>query len=305
METNKLLLSVIMSTYNEKDEYLDESINSIINQSFKDWELIIIVDAPNNKHLIEKINEYASYDKRISVYVNPSNMGLALSLNEALKHCSGKYIARMDADDICFPDRFKRQVTFLEENANYSLVYTNRKDINEEGKEIGTDLLQPKDDKCLMKSLSYGSLITHPSVMIRKSALDLAGGYNNFPSGQDYDLWLRLRRNGCYFHYMKEPLLKYRIRSNSISKSKMGLQILCGQYARNIDKQGTPFREKDFKEYVDKKYENCFFNLFVSLRERISKKEKVNYWVFILLFFFSPDFRRWISNSIMVRKYAK
>lgn len=302
---NSKTISVIMSTYNERDEYIQEAIESVRKQTYNNWELIIVVDAPDNSHLIKLIDDYVRIDNRIKKITNSTNIGLALSLNEALNHCTGDYVARMDADDVCIEERFEKQVKFLDKNVSYDLVCTGRYNIDEDGKDIDVHLLSPKDDYCLMKSLSYGSLITHPSVMIRRDAIINAGGYNNYPSGQDYDLWLRLRKAGCKFHYMSEPLLKYRIRKTSISKSKMGLQVICGHYARILDKKGLSFNEKDFKSFVEMTSKDDSFKCFISFKERVDSKNKVSVWNYIYLLLSNRYFREMINNSLNVRRYTK
>ena len=112
-------ISAIMSVYNG-EAYLKEAIDSVINQTFVDWELIIINDCSTDS-TEDILSAFAEKDERIKVYTNEVNMKLPASLNRAISLCSGKYIARMDADDICLPDRFEKQYRFMEDNKDVSL----------------------------------------------------------------------------------------------------------------------------------------------------------------------------------------
>ena len=112
-------ISVIMSVYNG-ETYLKEAIESVINQTFKNWELIVINDCSTDS-TSEILAEFAEKDERVKVYPNEVNLRLPTSLNRAISLSSGKYIARMDADDICLPDRFEKQYKFMEENPDTAL----------------------------------------------------------------------------------------------------------------------------------------------------------------------------------------
>ena len=224
------LITVIMSTYNESEEYITLAVNSILNQSYSNIEFIIVCDNPNNNEIKSLLGHFQKEDKRIVIIENTQNIGLAESLNKAISISRGEYIARMDADDISHPRRLEVEVAFLEDNPDYGVVYTARQDIDEKGYKKDTSLLCPKNDKALLSSLSYGSIISHPTVMIRKKDLSVVGGYQNFPTGQDYDLWLRFRQKGIKFHFINQVLFYYRIRQNSISVSKKSLQWICSEW---------------------------------------------------------------------------
>ena len=103
-------VSVIMSTYKEPIDWIRQSIDSILNQTFSEFEFIIVVDNPKYKELISVLNDYAEADNRICIMVNENNIGLVKSLNKALSQCNGEYIVRMDADDISLPERIAHQI---------------------------------------------------------------------------------------------------------------------------------------------------------------------------------------------------
>ena len=222
-------VSVVMSCYNEKDAYLKQAIESILNQSYKNIEFIIVVDDPTNESLIEIIEHYGSLDDRIKVIRNESNIGLALSLNKGIDVSGGEYIARMDADDISLPDRLKKQVDYLDDHSDCALVCGNFIKIDECDNEIGTNLKVPRNDSALVKLLHYQCAVAHPTVMIRKTDLCSAGMYNNYRTSQDYDLWLRMAKKGYSMHYDRTPLIKYRYHKESTGKRSTKHEIHSDQ----------------------------------------------------------------------------
>ena len=117
-------ISVIMSTYNEKEIWVKEAVDSILNQTVNDFEFIIIVDKPDNNKIIDLLHEYEMNDKRVKVYINNKNLGLVKSLNKAIRLSNGKFIARMDADDYSYPQRFEKQLNLLQNNPDVSLCAT-------------------------------------------------------------------------------------------------------------------------------------------------------------------------------------
>ena len=132
-------ISVIMSVYNEKKEWLQMSINSILNQSFKNFEFIIVLDNPDNIELKAVLEQFAAKDSRIKLIYNKKNMGLVYSLNSALKVAKGEYIARMDADDISELDRLEVQYNYFEQNPDIDFVSGFIRIIDEFDNVIGID----------------------------------------------------------------------------------------------------------------------------------------------------------------------
>lgn len=247
-------ITVVMSTYKEKIEYLELSIESILNQTFKDFEFIIIVDNPDNKKHINFLKKYEHIDSRIKVFVNKQNIGLASTLNKGIKLASGKYIARMDADDISIEDRLEKEYQYLQKNPNVAIVATNEIDINQYGEVIkyGTDL--PEDYNKICKIMKYVSIINHPSVMFRKKEIMDIGMYRNFPTAQDYDLWLRAISNNMGIYLINEYLIKYRMSDENISHKKALQQWLCSKYQRKLFKERTSGKKDSFSEENLEKY---------------------------------------------------
>lgn len=199
------LISVLLPVYNS-EKYVKSSIESILNQTYTNFEIIVVDDgsSDNTEAIIKKIQ-----DKRVNYYKNEKNLTLAPTLNKGLLLCRGKYIARMDADDVSLPERFQKQVDFLEKNPDYLLVgsayYVERDGVL---KGVRRHVLSYKK---LKSKLLFGNNISHPSVMInRQLLLDSGELYNEaFRYAQDYDLWTRLIINykmGNLF----DPLIIYR-----------------------------------------------------------------------------------------------
>lgn len=226
------MISVIMSTYKEDERLLRESIESILNQTYRDFEYIIILDYPDNDVHKSVIEEYALKDDRIHFYINEKNMGLTDSLNRGLSLCHGEYIARMDADDISLPDRLERQMKYLEKN-HYDLIGGITEMINENGSLLYNIKSVPTDPKKINKALRYSQCIAHPTWLGRKEVFEKNAGYRHMPLCEDYDFTLRAVLNGFVISNLNEPVLKYRMTSNSISRSNLFEQYLYMSYITN------------------------------------------------------------------------
>ena len=266
---NNIFVSVIMSCFNESEEELKESIDSILNQSYRNFEFILVNDNPKNDRLKKILESYKLDDFRVKIINNETNIGLAKSLNKALMLSKGKYISRMDADDISYPNRLEKQLEYLESNPDCDIVSTNRDDIDENSNIIRKASAVIVEDDAIPKILKYGSIITHPSVMIKASILKKLNGYRLFKSSQDYDLWLRMVSLHCHFHIMPEVLIKYRIRKNSITKSNFARSYFCLKYIREL------FFERENSNGSDSFSEdslNIIFNLPISKTEPINQQ---------------------------------
>lgn len=226
------MISVIMSTYKEDERLLRESIESILNQTYKDFEYIIILDYPDNDVHKRVIKEYALKDDRIHFYINEKNMGLTDSLNRGLSLCHGEYIARMDADDISLPNRLERQMKYLEKN-HYDLIGGITEMINENGSLLYSIKSVPTDPKKINKALRYSQCIAHPTWLGKKEVFEKNAGYRHMPLCEDYDFTLRAVLNGFVISNLNEAVLKYRMTSNSISRSNLFEQYLYMSYITN------------------------------------------------------------------------
>jgi len=215
MNSDKTLkISVIMSAYNS-EQYLNEAIESILNQTFGNFEFIITDDCSSDGSF-EIIRSYAQKDKRIKYFRNSENLGLTKSLNNMIGTASGKYIARMDADDISMPDRFQKQFEFMENNPQTGVLGTNIIFFGNYNAE--SDL--PADNEEIKAELLFRDVVMHPAVMIRRSVLDeFKLRYDeSFRISQDYDLWSRII---CFTECanLPEHLLRYRFVDSNLTNS--------------------------------------------------------------------------------------
>lgn len=188
-------VSVVMGVYNGSC-YLSESINSILNQTFTDFEFIIIDDGSTDTSW-EILTKYAEGDRRIKLYKNDDNIGLTKSLNKGLKLAQGKYIARQDADDISLPKRLENQVKFLDEHSDAILVSANHEYIDSTGLSLGK--LQLADDPVLTAwyLLFYNRIGAHGLTMFRRKPVSSIKNYSEkYRYSQDYELWSRLTQLG-------------------------------------------------------------------------------------------------------------
>lgn len=212
-------VSVVMPVFNG-EFYLKEAIDSILAQSFKNFELILINDGSTDD-TGEIIKSYS--DKRIVLVQNMNNLGITKSLNIGIKHVRGDYIARMDADEISHFDRFEKQVAFLEKNLDVCVCGTLTKTI---GKPIETTWMYPLDHESIKASLLFHCCLVHSSVMFRSRILTENNIFysENYPYAEDYELWVRLSKITKIAN-LDEVLIRYRIHNNSIGEKHNDIQI--------------------------------------------------------------------------------
>lgn len=206
-------VSVVMSVYNG-ERYLRESIESVLDQTYRNFEFIIINDGST-----DSTREIAlSYDdRRVCLIDNKKNMGLTKSLNRGLQIARGEYIARMDADDISMPDRFEKQIDFLDCHRDYAVVGTFLKVINENSKTVFT-IEKPVHHAEIREFLNKDNCIGHGSAMIRRVCLQNVGFYDeSIEKSQDYELWLRISGNYMLAN-IPEYLYMWRSHKENISE---------------------------------------------------------------------------------------
>lgn len=305
------LVSVIMSTYKEEEIFLRQAIESILNQTYKDFEYIIILDNPDNNLHIRIIKEYANLDKRIKFYVNEKNMGLTASLNKGLGLAKGKYICRMDADDISINKRIENQKRYLEEN-NYDLIGGISQMIDENGKSIYSIKKIPTNMDKIKKALRYNQIISHPTWFGKKEVFEKLNGYRNMPLCEDYDFTLRAVLNGYKISNIDETVLKYRMTSSSISRSNLYEQYL---FARFITKKYSKNKIADIKEakqYVNNHNDDRKAKRYLKANARfniaLKDIEEKRYFKFIidgiLLTFTSFNYLDKIYRFVKVSSYS-
>jgi glycosyltransferase involved in cell wall biosynthesis len=217
-------LSVLMPVYNG-EAYLVAAVESILQQSYDNFDFIIINDGSTDKSL-EILQKFSKNDKRIKL-ISRENKGLVHTLNEGLALIHTPFIARMDADDIALPMRFEKQMQYLNDNNDCLLLGTRVIIIDADGDEIcemGDYFSHSEIDQGLLES--KGQLIYHPSVIFRKAVVDQLGGYSYlYPHVEDLDLFLKISELGR-IENLREPLLKYREHISKIGHLHRNDQIL-------------------------------------------------------------------------------
>ena len=242
-------ISIILPVYNS-GKYLEESIESILNQTFDNFELIIVYDKSNDnsKEIIEK---YMKIDKRIIFIENETKSGIVNALNKGLEIARGQYIARMDSDDISLSDRLETEYLFLENNKDYFLVGSNGIRIDQEGTYLEDIKLDKNPSDALINKRCP---IIHSSIMFRNIGMRYE---DNLSYAEDYDLYRRALEIGLKLRNIQEALVKYRMRPSSITMTKdlnknprdLFLKAMIGFSLKN----GKIEEAKEyFKEYKDK-----------------------------------------------------
>ncbi|GAB3530125.1 hypothetical protein GCM10027443_10340 [Pontibacter brevis] len=196
-----------MPVYNAA-KFLAEAIDSILQQSFRDFEFLIIDDGSNDRS-VEIVQSYT--DPRIRFIQNEKNLGISATLNKGIELAAGKYIARMDADDISYPDRLAKQLAYMEANPSCAMVSSLVRVISENGEFVRQDQFE---SKYFYYNLTFICWIYHPTVMYRKSAVEEVGMYA-VPYAEDFELFWQLSRKYSFYN-LPEVLLDYRVTNQSL-----------------------------------------------------------------------------------------
>ena len=205
-------VTVLMPAYNA-GKYIAEAIESVLQQTFKDFQLLIINDGStdNTEEIIRSFK-----DERI-LLMNQSHKGIAVALNKGLSKANSIYIARFDADDICFPERLQKQVTFLENNPDFITIGCEAEYISEDGQHLfDFKCVGHTHEEITQKIYSYCPFI-HSSVMYRKKPVSLAGGYSEHAHNfEDYFLWIQLLKYGKFYN-LPQQLIRVRFNPASVT----------------------------------------------------------------------------------------
>lgn len=218
-------ITILISLYKEPLNWITQTFKSIESQtlSYNMYNYVVINDYPERSVEINQLLEtliYRSKDRLIFIS-NEDNIGLTKSLNKGFLFCDSTYVARMDADDLCYPDRLFQQYTAMEDDNNIDISFTKMTYINDNG-EILHNAWTPNSASIILKNLESRNFIPHPSVMFRKSSFDnLSIIYNEeFKKAQDKALWILCRDKGLRFHFIDNCLIYYRLNSSSVSTSE-------------------------------------------------------------------------------------
>ena len=245
----KPVISVIMSVYNG-EEYLAEAIESVRRQTFENWELIVINDCSSDG-TGAILGKYAALDSRIRVYTNEVNIRLAASLNKAIELAEGKYTARMDADDICMPDRLEKQYEFMESNPGIKLSSCRFLTLKD-----GTAASGGGGGRCDSESVRALLLVTnpilHPGIIADSEIMKKLKYDTTLTCTEDLELWIRAVSNGYRIMIQDEYLMLYRLHDKQITETTHARQCVevAGIQKKYYSEFLEPMNEEQEKFYI-------------------------------------------------------
>ena len=290
-----------MSIYNENEEELKKSIFSILNQSYKNIDLIIVNDNPKsqiNRSLLASLN-----DSRVKIINNSDNLGIVGSLNKALEKCRGSFVARMDADDISHLNRINIQLNYLKNN-NLDLVGSwieliDNKDV------IFDKMVFPVSSKFINASMKYGGCVPHPTWLAKKEVFKNLKGYRTIPNCEDYDFLLRALKNGFKIGNVPLYLLKYRVRPNGISSKNKIQQIVLRRFLSKNFNNISDLSEQQVAEYMKtNEYNDCISDLSIyeNIKQLYKNKHSLRSLARIMT---NKEFYRYITEKGIVKTILK
>jgi glycosyltransferase involved in cell wall biosynthesis len=276
-----------MSVYNG-EKYLNEAIDSILAQTFINFNFLIINDGSTDgtDKILQSYN-----DKRIKIVNNEKNIGLTKSLNKGLKLARGEYIARQDSDDVSMPKRLEKEVSFLDHNKNTTLVGTYYYMINERGK-ILKIIKPPTRSEEIKIGLLKGNQFGHGSVMFRAECVKEFGYYREeLGPVEDYDLWLRIS-DRYNIANIPEPLYKWRLNIKSVSVTKKSLMDKYALLAIELAKERRQLG-KDKLQILKKEEINDFLDSYLNSKSGYESKKQIaqNYCSWSRVLFGAKDYK--------------
>lgn len=281
----KHFVSVIMPCYREPMHYFQSAINSILQQTYKDIELILLLDDPDNQELKARGMQYAKEDSRVRFFVNNKNLKLTATLNKGLQLATGDVIARLDADDIALPTRIEKQLKYVED---YDLISTNFAFINAKGNIIRHRVF-PTEDTAIKKYLTkIADCMYHTTWLGKKSTFLALNGYREIGPFEDYDFLLRAVKKNLKLYNLHEELTYYRMNTEGISFNNRVRQHLGSEFIREHHDQIETIGASDIDDYLasstGKKHADAYRN-FCSVKNRIISADNTGEYIKRLLFY--------------------
>ncbi|MBD2028357.1 glycosyltransferase [Leptolyngbya sp. FACHB-711] len=315
-------VSVVLPVFNAEN-FIAKSVRSILNQTFTNFEFLIIDDGSTDR-TFDIIRSLENEDSRIRIF-RTSNRGIVDALNFGILHSSGKYIARMDADDIALPQRFEKQVDFLDKNSNYVIVGNSIGAIDQRGRFLGNFItgqlgpFSPGEDE-VSRILNVGAFLLHPTVMYRKDVALRIGGYRKeYEWIEDADFYNRIIKEG-FAYCLPEVLLHYRVHLKSVTRTKSHTQqILKHKLAVEMGGSKSLLLSEGIEKFSDteasQEYQLNFLRQWSYLSNRhgggkltslslllealaIAPFSKKN-WITLLLILFGDNF---VALLVLIRK---
>ncbi|MVT07447.1 glycosyltransferase [Chitinophaga tropicalis] len=232
--------SVLMSIYkNDNPEHLAESLNSLLEQTLLPDEIVVIFDGPVSEQLSKVVDDISLIHQGLFKIIQlEKNGGLGKALGIAMQHCTYDIVARMDADDIAKPERFRKQIEFIKANPNVDIVGSWIEEFNHSTKNVLSLRKVPETHEEIVHFAKFRSPFNHPTVLFRKKVVIEAGGYQDYGTFEDYHLWARLIGKGRKCYNIQESLLYFRMNENMIKRrggwKKTLAEIKLQQYFLSI-----------------------------------------------------------------------
>lgn len=251
-------IAVLMTAYNEEKEWVCESMDSVLGQTYGNLHLYVLLDNPENDALKGLLKNYEEKDPRVSFFVNEKNLGLVGSLNKLLDIVTEKYIARMDADDICEPDRLEKEMKFLSDN-NLDFVMSDCSFLYSNGERGCGQSLPDLTGEVFNEASAYGNVSLHNTWLMKKEVYASLKGYREVRFCEDYDFVLRAIQHKFAIGRMSEETVVYRLRETSVSALNAKEQFEKARLLRYMYRKGrsvseiSPEKLNDrFSNYSDK-----------------------------------------------------
>jgi glycosyltransferase involved in cell wall biosynthesis len=297
------LVSVIMPCYREPINYFQSAIDSILQQTYKDIELILLLDDPDNQELKQKGMQYVKADSRVRFFINERNLKLTATLNKGIRLAEGDIIARLDADDIALPSRIEKQMEFIDE---YDLISTNFAFINSGGNIIRRRFFPTEDNSIKRYLKNVADCMYHTTWLGKKNTFEVLNGYREIGPFEDYDFLLRAVKKNLKLFNLSEVLTYYRINTEGISYNNRVRQHLGSEFIRKYADQIDKIEVKDIDEYmlspVGKKHAEEYIK-FCSVKNKIYSASNSSDYIKKLLFY-GPYllFFNYYGRKILVNK---
>ncbi len=245
------LVSIIMPLYNTPYDYFRCAVNSIMEQTYSRFELLIINDGSTEYNDLDIWNSIIENDPRVKIINNEHRKGVAGALNTGIEHSSGKYIFRMDSDDFSLPDRIMKQVNYMDEHQDVDLLAGYIQCFGASNKKRKSE----KNNVAIKTVLLFQCGISHPSICLRKSTIDKHKlCYSENVQSEDYDLWTRCAIiEDFVFSTLPIVVLKYRVHENQVSNIRKNTMIQQGQRIRfdYISNQVKTLENNDIQYFID------------------------------------------------------
>lgn len=250
--------SVLMSVYSKENPiYFQESIDSVINQTLKPSEIVLVEDGKLPKNLEKIIKDYESKCNFLRVIRFNNNRGLGPALNDGIKECKYDYIARVDTDDICRKDRFEIQMNYLIENPDVDVIGSNMIEFDSDINNVVSLKVVPETNDEIGKYIKKRNPMNHPTVIYKKDKVLQACSYEDYPYFEDYHLWAKMVKNNCHFYNIQENLYYFRADSSMYKRRGGKKYFKC---IKKLEKSLLDYKIISKREY----FTNIFIRYSVS-----------------------------------------